>query len=72
MRVVKSSSSKWLNAEFPNVKFGWQCGYAAFTVSQSALPEVIDYVRRQDAHHRRKSFGEEIALFLERHGFEAE
>jgi hypothetical protein len=36
LRVLKANSSKWVNEEKSRLqKFGWQDGYAAFTVSQS-------------------------------------
>ena len=71
MRDVKSSSSAWLHEEFPAMRgFGWQDGYAAFSVSQSVMPEVIDYIREQKQHHRKMTFVEELARLLERHGIE--
>lgn len=36
LKVIKAGSSKWINEEqFKMRKFGWQDGYAAFTVSES-------------------------------------
>ena len=36
MRTVKSRSSKWVHAEYPELgEFAWQEGYAAFSVSKS-------------------------------------
>jgi hypothetical protein len=38
MRAVKAVSSKWMHEAFPELRdFGWQTGFAAFTVSLSAL-----------------------------------
>ena len=40
MRAVKAISSKWIHKTYPDDgAFAWQSGYAAFTVSQSAVPE---------------------------------
>ncbi|HEV8069903.1 MAG TPA: IS200/IS605 family transposase [Planctomycetaceae bacterium] len=67
IRAVKAGSSKWLNETRANKsKFAWQDGYAAFSVSQSHLPQVAEYVRNQAEHHRRKSFREELVAFLKR------
>jgi hypothetical protein len=33
---------------------------AAFSVSKSLEPATIEYIRRQDEHHERKSFEEEV------------
>jgi REP element-mobilizing transposase RayT len=68
MRVLKASSSKWINeTKGRNRKFGWQDGYAAFTVSQSQMSRVAAYVRNQAVHHQTKSFRDELVSFLKRH-----
>jgi len=43
-------------------------GFAAFSVSQSNLGKVKDYIRDQEIHHRRISFAEESNALLEKHG----
>jgi len=66
---VKKFSSKWMKShgtEFAG--FAWQAGYGAFSVSESNVAAVRDYVARQQEHHRQKSFQEEYRSFLERHG----
>jgi REP element-mobilizing transposase RayT len=69
MRLIKSNSSKWIREAFPVQRdFGWQSGYSAFTVSASAVADVARYVANQASHHRTRSFDEEIAAFLRRHG----
>jgi putative transposase len=50
--------------------FGWQDGYAAFTVSKSNIPEVITYIQNQRDHHRKKTFQEEYLEFLRENGIE--
>ena len=69
MRDIKAGSSGWIRQEFPGMRgFAWQDGYAAFSVSQSVMPSVIDYVRAQQGHHREMTFVEELARLLEKHG----
>ena len=71
LRQVKSSSSAWIHTTWPELrKFAWQDGYAAFTASRSALDDVQAYVARQEEHHQRVSFQEELREFLCRHGVE--
>ncbi len=71
LRAIKAGSSKWLNdTKTTNREFGWQDGYAAFSVSQSQVPRVSEYVRNQAEHHRKKSFREEFVSFLDHHGVE--
>jgi REP element-mobilizing transposase RayT len=66
---IKSNSTNWVHETIPQSRdFAWQIGYAAFTVSLSELPNVIQYVDNQEEHHRKLTFEEEFAAFLERHG----
>ena len=48
--------------------FQWQEGFAAFSVSQSNLEKVQEYIRDQEIHHRRMSFAEEWNALLEKYG----
>jgi len=68
MRDVKKSSSSWATATIPGPGFRWQDGYAAFTVSASNQAAVQEYIKRQEEHHRRKTFREELIEFLEKSG----
>ena len=71
VQLIKGGSSHWIKETFPNVTgFAWQDGYGAFTVSQSQLDAVREYIRNQEEHHRTKSFAEEYRAFLERHQVE--
>jgi len=68
MRVIKTNSSRWVHRKWPSKRsFGWQDGYAVFTVSQSNLRRVFEYIKNQEVHHRRRSFREELAALLKRH-----
>lgn len=69
VRVIKANSSKWAG-ERDSHWCGWQSGYAAFSVSQSNVEAVAEYVRGQEEHHRRRTFEEEFVALLERHGIE--
>ena len=71
VQLIKGGSSHWMKETFPKVTgFAWQDGYGAFTVSQSQLDAVREYIRNQEEHHRTKSFAEEYRAFLERHHVE--
>jgi putative transposase len=70
-QFLKGDSSKWIHEEFSALRnFGWQDGYGAFTVSKSNIPEVINYIQNQRAHHRQKTFQEEYLEFLHANGIE--
>ena len=65
---IKTGSTNHINEQgWIGCHFSWQEGYGAFSVSHSYLGRVADYIRNQDRHHRRRSFREEYADFLERH-----
>ena len=70
MRTIKANSSKWMNENHQFSKFGWQKGYGAFSVSQSMVATVVEYVGNQEQHHRTSSFSEELAVLLRRHEVE--
>ena len=68
MEIVKANSSKWVHTTFPEKKdFGWQDGYGAFSVSKSSEEKVIQYIRDQQHHHRKKSFQEEFTDMLNKY-----
>jgi REP element-mobilizing transposase RayT len=69
MQKVKGNSSKWLGEQaWYQGAFSWQRGYAAFSVSQSMAEKVDAYIRRQEEHHRKVTFEEELIEILEKHG----
>jgi putative transposase len=70
LRFIKSNSSGWVHEKWPRKPFAWQLGYGAFSVSKSNVPEVLKYIRSQEAHHRKTSFKEEFIEFLVRHEIE--
>ena len=71
LRVVKANSSKWANERKRRLrKFGWQDGYAAFSVSQSQVSRVRRYIATQEDHHRQRSFKDELISLLDRHHVE--
>jgi putative transposase len=68
VRNLKANSSRWIHETFPGLSgFAWQEGYSIFTVSQSQVEKVRDYIRRQEEHHRLKPFREELLEFLRTH-----
>src|SRR2546430_2516879 len=65
---IKTGSSNHINEQrWIGCRFSWQEGFGAFSVSHSHISAVINYIRDQESHHRRKSLREEYLEFLERH-----
>jgi REP element-mobilizing transposase RayT len=66
---VKGESSHWCNQmNFTNEKFAWQIGYGAFSVSESIVKQVEEYIKNQKEHHRKISYKEEVELFIKKYG----
>ena len=69
-KQVKGGSSSSINEQ--NLiagKFAWQTGYAAFSVSESAVEAVYQYILNQKEHHKNSGFEQEYASFLKLHGW---
>ncbi len=69
--TIKANSSRWVSRTFPALEFfAWQSGYSSFTVSESNSNRVAQYVEKQEEHHRKVLFEDELAALLQRHGLE--
>ncbi|MCC6683623.1 MAG: IS200/IS605 family transposase [Bacteroidia bacterium] len=67
MQDVKGSSSKWINErKLVPGRFEWQEGYGAFSYSASQLKDVINYIQKQEEHHKTKTFKEEYITILKK------
>jgi len=65
VRDIKRSSSLFLNQDHKaDVKFSWQEGYGAFSVSYSDLDRVFHYIENQQEHHKNRKFREEYISIL--------
>jgi putative transposase len=70
LRELKSGSSDWLHQEKNRPDFYWQEGFAAITVSPSAVESVRRYIQNQQEHHRKRSFRQELVELLKKSGIE--
>ena len=71
VREIKAFSCKWLKQlDGHYMPFAWQDGYGAFSVSPSLLDKTVQYIRKQEEHHKTRSFNEEYRLFLEAYGID--
>ena len=68
---VKKSSSKWIKTNGREYEqFQWQGGYGAFSISQSAVQEVKNYIANQKTHHQKMSFQDELRALLRKYEVE--
>ncbi len=68
-KQVKGAVSYKIN--FNNLtknKFSWQVGYGAFSVSQSKIEEIKNYIENQKTHHKKMTFREEYNKFIKLYG----
>ncbi len=69
IKQIKGSSSHFINQNnFVPLKFAWQTGYGAFSVSESGVNRVSEYIKNQKQHHQNKSSSQEFDDFLRLHG----
>ena len=69
LMVLKRDSSKWIKtqgAEFAD--FHWQDGYGAFSIGESQVGAVTDYIRGQKERHQTTTFEDEFVALAERYG----
>ena len=71
VKELKRVSSIWLKQQGrAYADFRWQAGYGLFSVSQSNLDQVREYIAKQEEHHRKLTFQDEFRLILQRHHVE--
>ena len=68
---IKRSSSVWIKTKderFEN--FYWQDGFGAFSIEQSQVAAVSEYIARQKSHHAKCRFEDEFRELLKRYEVE--
>ena len=71
IREIKKASNEYIkeNKLTPS-RFQWQEGFGAFSYSHSSLDNVVQYIKNQKEHHRKKTFRQEYEDFLTRFNVE--
>ena len=68
---VKRASTNFINDQhLIKTHFDWQKGFGTFSYSKKQVPNVINYILRQEEHHRKKTFRREYLDFLNLFGIE--
>ena len=71
VKELKRASSIWIKERELGMRdFSWQSGYGVFSVSVSNLDSVRDYIARQEGHHRKTTFQDELRSFYRKHRVE--
>lgn len=75
MQLIKGESSRWIN-ERKLLKgtdynwFEWQDEYYGVSISPKEINNVREYIRRQEEHHKIKTFNDEFNDYMNTHGFQ--
>jgi putative transposase len=65
---IKTSTSKWIKTKGGLLtKFYWQNGYGAFSIGESGVKALKEYIANQKEHHRKKTFQDEFRAFLHKY-----
>jgi putative transposase len=71
IKQIKGSSSHIINQNnIIDDKFAWQTGYAAYSVSESVVEKVYEYIKNQKSHHQKKTFQQEHEEFVKLYNLE--
>ena len=71
IKEIKVSSSIWMKNSGKFTLFeGWQTGYGAFTYSIREKDMIINYIKKQKAHHQSETFYDEYKRLLIENGIE--
>ena len=68
---IKRNSSRWIKTKGDAyITFGWQDGFAAFSVGQTQVPMVKEYIANQKEKHGRQKFEDEMRMFYDKYAIE--
>jgi putative transposase len=64
MKSIRTQSAAWINeGNFIKSNFEWEEGFAALSVSPSSVKQVLDYIEKQEEHHKTKTLESELEVF---------
>ena len=73
MQAIKGESAYWFNhksGQSGTEKLIWQDDYFAVSVSESHTEKVMNYIDRQEEHHRHMTYYQEVQRMADKYGFE--
>jgi putative transposase len=70
VQQIKGESAYWINKNgLTTRKFVWQDDYWAVSVSERHVPKVRNYILKQEEHHNKMTFSDEISRFEAKYKF---
>ena len=68
MMMLKKDSSKWIKTKGNKFQqFHWQDGYGAFSIGESQVVTVTEYIHGQKERHKTISFKDELVALARRY-----
>ena len=68
LKNIKGETSHWINQNgFLEEKFTWQKSYDAYSVDESKVNLVAEFIRNQKEYHLKFTFPEEREAFFRKH-----
>ena len=71
INLIKARSTHWVRTQWQVPAFGWQRGYAAFSVDPRHPEALLRYIRQQEPHHSKTPFTEELTSIVATYGLDA-
>ena len=67
VREIKKSSNQFIkDKNFSKYKFEWQSGYGVFSHGYRERDLIINYIKKQEAHHEERTFKDEYLSLLQK------
>jgi REP-associated tyrosine transposase len=64
MKSIRAESAGWINeSRFLKGLFEWEDDFSALSVSPSSVKQVIDFIDKQEEHHKTKTLESELEVF---------
>lgn len=81
IKKIKEASTHWINHDLVgqgidiglnDTTFAWQIGYTAFSVSESQIEKVHQYILNQKEQHKKLTYADELEEFIKLHNIARE
>jgi REP element-mobilizing transposase RayT len=71
LQLMKGESAHWMNEmQSTPLRFEWANEYYAVSVSESLLVQVRRYIDKQEDHHKKETYADEVEEFLRMYRFD--
>ena len=68
---IKRDSSVWVKEQSTKyADFYWQKGYGAFSIGQSQVETITNYIKNQKEHHQKHDYKSEFRAWLQKYEIE--